>query len=477
MSSSILNARLVMLSDTTANWEAAAAGVLLKGEIGIEFTVDGKAKMKIGDGVTPWGELAYFGGVTEELLPLGDGKSIVVEDGQIKLFGFGTAQPGQVPQMGADGSLVWYTPVTAETVAAVSAKIDTLNSTVEGQAAAIAALEEASADLKTRVTALEEKASKAYKYVGSVATYAELPTEGMAVGDVYNVEQADEAHGISAGDNVAWNGTGWDNLHGLIDLSNLATKVELAETNMQVAANKSLLDYVNASTRKNKFEVSGTPAGTIVDYRDKEIRIMCPADAAFVKQSVGVGGDANTYYITFNTYAPNGAIGYKESLGSNRDLEILTDLKTDIYGRKYQPTWLGIAKYDESTGQWAYYGANSSTEKYVGWDYKIEWYDAAGVMIAADTTRINLSNEACHDYLGDYVGVPVIKELALGETLLDIVNSRVTVPVGAGLKASDEITIAEDGSLGVGTISINKVTQEENTVLILNGGGASSILG
>lgn len=58
-----------------------------------------------------------------------------------------------------------------------------------------------------------------YKYRGSVNTYADLPVNGNAVGDVYNVVAADASHGIKAGDNVVWNGNAWDNLSGVVDLS------------------------------------------------------------------------------------------------------------------------------------------------------------------------------------------------------------------------------------------------------------------
>lgn len=71
--------------------------------------------------------------------------------------------------------------------------------------------------------------SDVYKYKGSKKTYAELPATGQAVGDVYNVETADPAHDILAGDNVAWDGTKWDKLGGTftIDTSGFATKTEL----------------------------------------------------------------------------------------------------------------------------------------------------------------------------------------------------------------------------------------------------------
>ena len=67
-----------------------------------------------------------------------------------------------------------------------------------------------------------------YKYQGTVATFAELPT-GLGEGDigkVWNITNADKAHGVNAGDNLAWNGTEWDNLAGVVDLSGYVEKVE-----------------------------------------------------------------------------------------------------------------------------------------------------------------------------------------------------------------------------------------------------------
>ena len=61
-------------------------------------------------------------------------------------------------------------------------------------------------------------------YKGTVATYAELPAEGQKVGDMYNVTAADPSHDLNAGENVAWNGTGWDNLGGVTDLSGKVDK-------------------------------------------------------------------------------------------------------------------------------------------------------------------------------------------------------------------------------------------------------------
>ena len=161
-----------------------------------------------------------------------------------------------------------------------------------------------------------------------------------------------------------------------------------------------------------KYEIDGVPVGTLVDIREDEIRVMCPENAEFTKQGVGAGGDPNTYYMTFKTYVlDDNIVGYREHLGNQVDEKILYDLKTDDYGRRYQPTWLGLAKYDETTNTWSRYGANSTTEKYIGWDYQIDWYDANGVMIASDKIRINLSNESCHSEIKPYYMGSMKKEI------------------------------------------------------------------
>lgn len=101
-----------------------------------------------------------------------------------------------------------------------------------------------------KVTAAQLGLATVYKYNGSVETYADLPTSGQKVGDVYNVKQADPNHKIKAGDNVAWDGTTWDILAGDTDLSGYAQ-----------------LNSANTFTAKNVFRANiavsnGTASGT-----------------------------------------------------------------------------------------------------------------------------------------------------------------------------------------------------------------------
>ena len=144
----------------------------------------------------------------------------------------------------------------------------------------------------------------------------------------------------------------------------------------------------------------------------------------------------------------------------------------DAYGRKYSIVWLPVASYDEATATWTYAGINSSTSRYLGWYYSVEWYDANGKLVDSDTIRINLTNEACHNSIEPFYMGSVIKGISVGGILLDAIENKVNIPVGAGLQASDEITIAADGTLGLGQVSIGKLVQNED--LVLDGGGAAN---
>lgn len=265
-------------------------------------------------------------------------------------------------------------------------------------------------------------------------------------GSSSNVEQAVQNGKINARDvvfldeNTDYPKVGWITLDGKVvvaktDLSEVEADVEAIESELETKANAEEVEAkieqmatdsvatakaytdgkVEAAVKEHlvkKYEISDTPDGTLVNYREGEIRVMCPENSVFTKQSVGTGGDPNCYYMTLKTYVFNDSIvGYREHLGNQSDSETLTDLKTDKFGHRYQPTWLSLAKYDEATGVWNYYGKNSSEEKFIGWDYRIDWYDANGVMVASDSVRINLANEGCYFTSEPYYVESIKKEI------------------------------------------------------------------
>jgi len=233
--------------------------------------------------------------------------------------------------------------------------------------------------LEERLNAVEQAVAGGVHYCGAVDKFEDLPVDA-SVGDLYEVYA----------DNSEWcfNGEKWFEYGKTtdIDLSGYAEKEE-------VRTIAQMVDY----------EISHKPTGTLVNYTDDEIRIMCPVDTQWEPQQSGAGADPNAYYIGFKAYAPNDEIvSFKEDLA-----EIISDATMysfennefagiDEYGRKYSIVWLPVAAYNQDADTWTYYGASSSNEKYIGWYYSVEWYDANGVKVAADTIRINLSNENCH---------------------------------------------------------------------------------
>lgn len=140
----------------------------------------------------------------------------------------------------------WYKLATKAdidgTTTALTERIDTVANNL--------ATHEADFNNPHKVTAEQLGLTKVYRYKGRVATYADLPTSGRRIGDVYNVETADPDHGIKAGDNVAWVGAQWDNFGGNYDLSGYA---QLNSANTYTALN---------TFRANIAVSSGTTAGS-----------------------------------------------------------------------------------------------------------------------------------------------------------------------------------------------------------------------
>ena len=140
----------------------------------------------------------------------------------------------------------WYKLATKAdidgTTTALTERIDTVANNL--------ATHEADFNNPHKVTAEQLGLTTVYQYKGSVATYADLPTSGQKIGDVYNVETADPDHGIKAGDNVAWDGTQWDILGSNHDLSGYA---QLNSVNTYTALN---------AFRANIIVSNGTAAGS-----------------------------------------------------------------------------------------------------------------------------------------------------------------------------------------------------------------------
>lgn len=187
-----------------------------------------------------------------------------------------------------------------------------------------------------KVTAEQLGLTTVYQYKGSVATYADLPTTGQKVGDVWNVETADPDHGIKAGDNVAWDGAQWDILGGNHDLSGYA---QLNSANTFTALN---------TFRANIAVSNGTAAGSQgnINFGIK------PADKT-TQASITALTSGSMYYTSTE------GTGHLFRVGSSNDVCTITGGRDSF---RLQAFHTSIATYTPTAGAKFLGNANTATK-------------------------------------------------------------------------------------------------------------------
>ena len=458
------------------DWEAHKNEIPAAGEPC--FVIDENI-LKIGDGETTFENLKPINGVQVEIAA--DGKSVVLKDNVFKLLGFDDAEAGAQPRKAADGTLEWVVPST-ETVEGLQSAVAGLKSDIKTLQDIVGATEGEN-PLTTRVATVESAIGILNGDASTDGSVKQIVTDAInefatTVSDDKVVNSYKELI-----DYVAEHGGEAAEMAGKIaDLQVLvgakSVETQIAEA---IAASGHMAEVkAQAMFEQAKYEVSYKPVGTLVDYREKEIRIMCPADTVWTKQQSGENADANKYYIGVKMYAPSEAVSFKEDTAEIIADETMHSFEgndfagIDAYGRKYSIIWLPVAGYDEAAGTWSYYGANSNADHYIGWYYSVEWYNASGVKIASDRIRINLSNEGCHNEIKPFYMEGMankIESIKVGGTIMDIVDKQVVIPVGAGLKGSDEVEITEDGVIRIKSMTWDKLVDGESEI-VMDGGGA-----
>lgn len=148
-------------------------------------------------------------------------------------------------------------------------------------------------NIQTQVNNGLQSLTSAVKYRGSVASFSVLPTSGQSVGDMYNIKAAGgtDANGtaIRAGDNVVWNGSGWDDQAGTVDLSNYYTKSEVNGAVVSATVSNDTITFIHKDATKTTAKVNNVAHATAATNDDKGQAIDIAALKTLITTTVNAG--------------------------------------------------------------------------------------------------------------------------------------------------------------------------------------------
>lgn len=239
--------------------------------------------------------------------------------GVVTISDITAAQDSDVPNVGAVKAYVG-----AQVAAGVANKVDKVEgkqlSTEDYTTAEKTKLATYPENYSTVTALIDSKVASVYKYKGTVATEAELPSSDQVVGDVYHVTEKSKE--------FVWDGEKWEELGGIVDLSGYYTKgetdnaidgkVNAAKTEFQTnidakaakvadatAGNLAGLtadgDLTDAGIKAGGATLSGTPAATTLAT---EAAVKAAVDTAAGTKVDKVTGTTNNIVV----FAADGAI-------------------------------------------------------------------------------------------------------------------------------------------------------------------------
>lgn len=226
----------------------------------------------------------------------------------------------------------------ASTSASNAAKAEVAAKTAQAEA------EKARNDANSAVT----KLTGAMKYAGQVDNYSDLADVTKNKGDVWNIVNADPAHGIKAGDNVAWNGTDWDDLSGTVDLSIYAEKADYQKTITSATANGSTITFNHKDGTTSTATVNNVASATAATNDAKGQKIDTTyekiADATNVHTSLQNSINTKQDKLTFDTTPTANSSNPVTSAGIKAAIDAKTVDLSNYYTKTQVNTAVSTAK-------------------------------------------------------------------------------------------------------------------------------------
>lgn len=188
---------------------------------------------------------------------------------------------------------------------------------------------------------------------GSVASYSSLLLVGNTIGDVYNV--LDGQGIINDGENVVWNGSGWDNFGGTVDLSNYYTKSQIDEIKLT-----DLSDSGISSPQKgqiivyNQNQIYSCPSFVLVDDKRKAFsgKII---NSSFFGKIYDIGDWSNPSF----SLSMFDISHFKINLRANLVMNITTNTQTNNEGNVWRFTMEVSGNFTFSFGNLTLIGGGS----------------------------------------------------------------------------------------------------------------------
>lgn len=410
----------------------------------------------------------------------GDEKSIhLTDEGILALYGFDAATEGQqmrVKVIDGEKTIEWYSPDTS-TVEGLQTAVGALQTTVGD---AESGLVKAVADNAKAITDINGKLTGALHYKGS-CKFAELPVEGNTQGDVWNVEDAGgkDAHGndIHAGDNVIWNGTGWDVSTGTIDLSAYDTSEQVTDK-VDAAKEELTAKIEEVAAAATKVAASETNGHITVDDKDVKVYELPTATAdALGGIKVSAAGTADKVVLD-----AEGVAGIDKVSAAKIDGVVAEAAKVSHSVKMGDKSFDGSAdvtftaedlplpekvvtneKYGTDTVAGAVKSSAEQDQVAIGTDGKMTVNDISASKIkgsVASASKVDHSvTMGTKTFDGSADVTFTTEDLPLPEDLVR--KTDIGTATAAGLvkssDAKDQIAISEDGTMSLNTVSASKI--------------------
>lgn len=428
-------------------------------------------------------------------VPVGDGKSITVEDGQVKMVGFAEAAEGAQPRKNADGEIEWVVPST-DTVDGLQTTVSTIQSdldTVEADVAAIEATIGTVEEGKTVVQMLEETEASLQSEIETAAAQAKQEAIDAILGE--NVD----ADFDTLQEVAAWIQSDTTSSTELInrvsaieaDYLKQADKTELRDEIDELAAFVGGLPEGAASTTVIDYiqeVVDGLNIGDYAKAADLTALDERVTTAETKLETIDEGAQVNVIdsvdetqfaideskKLTLLDIALSKVTGLSDALANKVDKNGTDRLMTEKEAEKLEKLVISEDGSVEVSGTIA--AGNV--------DGLAEWITSRAATLKG-LSENNFTDElkALLETVGENAEENIIETLKIGGTAVEVnaddksvnipVASATTLGVVKGSDAENGVAIAEDGTMTVKSVNINALTQTEGETLILNGGSSA----